>query len=129
MIKSAWDEAIRLGSFAAKIAMELQEDKGDKAKMPRSLETICQHLEYVITGNFRRSLSESNSKQPLSKSAARNNDNTRQFPPPMDLFDALLTELQAVAAAVTKQRRSPGRDSCRSSSGKLGNAAMMNGGH
>ena len=129
MIKSAWNEAIRLGSFATKIAMELQEDKGDKAKMPRSLETICQHLEYVITGNFRRSLTESTSKQPPSKSAARNNDNTRQFPPPMDLFDALLTELQAVAASVTKQRRSTGEDSRRSSSGKLGNAAMMNGGH
>ena len=92
LIKSAWDEAIRLGSRATKITVKLQvaAPSENATKMPRSLETICQHLEYVITGSFRGS---------SPRSAQGRSDNTRQFPPPIDMFDALLAELQTIAAA------------------------------
>lgn len=100
LIKSAWDEAVRLGGRATKLAVALQAASGNaSAKMPRSLETICQHLEYVITGNLRGS----NGKN--SKPANMRPDNTRQYPPPVDLFDQLLLELQSGASVVSAKAR------------------------
>lgn len=101
LIKSAWDEAVRLGSRATRLAVGLQSmgEKPSAAKMPRSLETICQHLEYVITGNLRTSNGKSS-----PQNCARP-DSTRQYPPPIDLFDQLLVELQCAASAVSKKAR------------------------
>jgi hypothetical protein len=112
LIKGAWDEAVRLGGQATKLAVALQCPPGGSTsspttKMPRCLETICQHLEHVITGNFRGSLTinSSSSQQGSNKSTnakqARGPDNTRQYPPPIDLFDQLLAELQLVAASAS----------------------------
>ena len=116
MIKSSWDEAIRLGGYATKLAAELQTTPGDGAaasgttKMPRCLETICQHLEHVITGNFRGALSSNGQRQHGTKPADAKQsrpDNTRQYPPPIDLFDQLLAELQSVAAVASAKSHSP----------------------
>lgn len=111
LIKGAWDEAIRLGSRATKITVKLQMAAAGKAngganhiggtatKMPRSLEIICQHLEYVITGSFRGNVPNTVGAQRKGRS-----ENTRQFPPPIDMFDTLLGELQAIAAASSRPR-------------------------
>ena len=111
LIKGAWDEAIRLGSRATKITVKLQMAAssdtngganhigGTTAKMPRSLEIICQHLEYVITGSFRGNVPRTAAAQRKGRS-----ENTRQFPPPTDMFDALLGELQVIAATSSRKR-------------------------
>lgn len=120
IIKSAWDEAIRLGSRATKVAVELQSfatttstTSGGSStvspKMPGSLEAICQHLEYVITGNFHRNHPHNKPQQQTTKGGGRT-DNTRTYPPPMDMFDILLAELQSIAAAASARchQQSPG---------------------
>jgi len=102
LIKSAWDDAIRLGSRATKVSVKLQgitlcDTSGRSSPhMPRSLETICQHLEYVITGSYRGDGSVSRGRN--------RSENTRQFPPPIDMFDNLLAELQTIAAVSSAKR-------------------------
>ncbi|CAB9513988.1 expressed unknown protein [Seminavis robusta] len=108
LIKGAWDEAVRLGSYATKLAVALQ--SGGTSKMPRCLETICQHLEYVITGNLRGGPKSSSSS---SSSKQGKPDNTRQYPPPIDLFDQLLAELQSVASAKSQASQQQQQQSVR----------------
>lgn len=85
-----------------------------KQHLSRSLETLCRHIDYVITGQFSRSLnragrggastvggggtgSSNNNNLNNNNPTTRHNHNHHHDPPPMDLFDLLLAELQSVA--------------------------------
>ena len=96
-------------------------------RMSRSLETLCRHIDYVITGQHRqlsgdgvgfRSRSHSHTTSNGTKNkhnvAHPVNSNARNTvvessheadPPPIDLFDSLLAELQAIAAASDYRRQ------------------------
>lgn len=69
MIRSAWESAAVLLARATRI----------RDKPSNSLETLCRHVDYVITGRFRDSVGMDHSCDP----------------PPADLFDPLLAELQS----------------------------------
>lgn len=82
MIRSAWDSATALLVRATHLANERD------GKRMRNLETLCQHVDYVITGRFR----------PLAEAGevAEHIESHHDYdPPPADLFDPLLTELQS----------------------------------
>jgi hypothetical protein len=83
MIRSAWDSAAVL--LARATTYLARKDK--HGKMSNSLETLCRHADYVITGRFR----------PLNETgeAAIDQMDRSYDPPPADLFDALLAELQS----------------------------------
>jgi hypothetical protein len=78
-----------------------------KRPMSRSLETLCRHIDYVITGRLRPlspvSSGDSNithtlsSPQLLSSQRVAAITMNRQDPAPVDLFDPLLSELQSLA--------------------------------
>ena len=75
----------------------------DVPKLSHSVSTLCRHIDYVITGRFRR---EQPSTAPGVAIAGANrvrtvsNDADHEFlPPPEDLFDRLLSELQIEAVA------------------------------
>jgi hypothetical protein len=80
MIRSAWDSAASLVVRATHLSHERN------GKRMRNLETLCQHVDYVITGRFR----------PLAKAAGEVMEHMERNvdPPPLNLFDPLLQELQ-----------------------------------
>lgn len=91
MVSGLWDQGSSLLALATHVALQIQ------PTMPSSLETLCRHIEYVLTGRFRRSLSHSTDLPPPER-APTNGATSRHEPPPSDLFDHLLTELQIHAA-------------------------------
>ena len=129
LVQASWDEATTLLTRAIQVAMEVTKQQQQQQQqqqhyaqqhqtMPRSLETLCRHIDYVITGQFRSSssllLSSSSSlssEQPTSEqrngtssklqdsthNSSRPTPTQRHDPPPMDLFDLLLAELQSIA--------------------------------
>ena len=81
----------------------------DVPKLSHSVNTLCRHIDYVITGRFRR-------EQPSAATGAAiaggnrvrtvSNDADHEFqPPPEDLFDRLLRELQIEAVAADRKQR------------------------
>ena len=81
MIRSAWDTAAVLVARATRLVRE------GNGKASNNLETLCRHVDYVITGRFR----------PLNETgeAAMDQVDRNLDPPPIDLLDALLAELQS----------------------------------
>jgi len=94
MIRSAWDLA------AVLLARATHFTRGHSGKPSNSLETLCRHVDYVITGRF-RSLNEVGevSIEQLERSCD---------PPPSDLFDALLAELQSACSSSHEKKKTNG---------------------
>jgi hypothetical protein len=141
MVLATWRAASSLLARATQVAMDVQassllgskwnhqnyhphhihsaspSNKEGKRTLSRSLETLCRHVDYVITGQFRQ-LSDggftatgaeaANGGGSGSKSRLGSHRGLDQShdPPPIDLFDLLLAELQSVAA-VTDYRLVP----------------------
>ena len=68
----------------------------------RSLETLCRHIDYVITGQFHHHehVVDSNNSvhdSSVGRTTHRPSHHNSNDPPPMDLFDMLLKELQNIA--------------------------------
>lgn len=86
-IQLAWDRAASLLDKATHVALEVQQYVLHQTKRPislsQSLETHCRHIDYVLTGKHR----------PIGSPTF---EMERQSPPPMDLFDLLLSELQSL---------------------------------
>jgi hypothetical protein len=91
MIRSAWDSAAALVVHAVHLAHERD------GKRMRNLETLCQHVDYVITGRFR----------PFAEAAGEVIEHVERNvdPPPASLFDPLLQELQSGYNAKGTQNR------------------------
>ncbi|KAG7366558.1 PH domain containing protein [Nitzschia inconspicua] len=100
MVQESWHTASELLGRATQIASLVQIDCGQgkiSRKHPsRSLDTLCHHIEFVITGQMRRRSagSPTSSATSMDVAAVHHPDD----PPPMDLFDRLLTELQQSAS-------------------------------
>lgn len=157
MISAAWDKATDLLIKSSQLAVQIQKKiretspaangksigfdlsaaKATQSAMPRSLETLCRHIDYVITGSFRsfdnaqkllqnsvlpcNSEGKSNSNLSIGKTDSvasiganlegncisgyqkiqqKQNEPRRDGkcdPPPADLFDSLIKELQLFA--------------------------------
>lgn len=89
-VQALWDTARSLLDEATRVAQILPESR---QKVHRSTETLCRHIEYVLTGCFRTM--EDNGTVHQSNGV---NSEKHQQPPPIDLFDALLRELELIAA-------------------------------
>ena len=85
MVRAAWDLGATL---LVQATTKLLTTKGHNA-----VETLCRHIDYVLTGRM-RSLSEVGT--PLQEELV---DKSRD-PPPSDLFDSLLAEFQKIATIV-----------------------------
>lgn len=87
-IQLAWDRAASLLDRATHVALEVQQYVLHQTKRPislsQSLETHCRHIDYVLTGKHRPMGSPTFEMERKSS------------PPPMDLFDLLLSELQSL---------------------------------
>ena len=92
LVQATWDMATALLSKATNVAMEIQKRSNAK-QLSRSLEVLCRHVDYVITGQHRQLLSEGGVEE-NGGSKQRNPE-----PPPIDLFDLLLAELQGFAGS------------------------------
>lgn len=91
LVQSTWGMATELLSTATDLATEIQRDNADNItkntkQISRSLEVLCRHVDYIIAGQKKQF---TNGESP-SKISQRGAD-----PPPMDLFDLLLSELQS----------------------------------
>jgi hypothetical protein len=73
LVQRTWDMTSSLLIKCTYLAMDIQND--NTKQLSRSLQVLCRHVEYVITGH-------------------RNKESRN--PPPMDLFDLLLTEFQSL---------------------------------
>ena len=93
IIQSTWSRAAELLTEATRLALQMQ------PKMPHSIETQSQHIDYIIHGRFR-----SNSCDQSTERADSSNErlpvHSVRDPPPTDLFDHLLSELQALVVRV-----------------------------
>ena len=94
IIRAAWDAAGAVLRTAAQLAKENNRD----GKRLRNMETLCRHVDYVITGKF-RSLEETTGETPMER-MDRHYD-----PPPVDLFDSLLAELQSMVGSGTTRAK------------------------
>ena len=136
MIHATWDRAAALLVRATHVGLTMTttrpakktsssslENKNhevhEEAKLSHSVDTLCRHIDYVITGRFRRGKdyqppsAMTVPQQPTPTTVLGNrvravsNDADHEFqPPPTDLFDHLLTELQIEAVAADHRRRS-----------------------
>jgi hypothetical protein len=95
LVQATWDMATALLSKATNVAMEIQQGS-DAKQISRSLEVLCRHVDYVITGQHRQLLAEGGFEANGSSARQRNPD-----PPPIDLFDLLLAELQSFVGSNT----------------------------
>lgn len=93
LVQTTWDMATKLLSKAIGVAMEIQKIS-DTKQLSRSLEVLCRHVEYVITGQHR----QSNVGRQRESGSSREHSSE---PPPMDLFDLLLAELQSIVGGNT----------------------------
>ena len=121
MIRSTWEQASALLARATHVALQVY------PKLSRSVETSCRHVDYIITGRFRSFSADAAdftastsaiSHPPLSEHSNNgeaphhHHHDPKSGPPPFDLFDHLLGELQTLAAnaVVTEQIASPTDD-------------------
>jgi hypothetical protein len=125
MIRAAWEHTAALLARVTHVALQVQSGPTDHKKPSRSIETQCRHIDYVITGRFRSSRSlngnelaatdsidavsrrlpngSGGSGSTIGSSSSSNNMNSTfgtnsHEPPPTDLFDSLLTEIQGLVA-------------------------------
>ena len=110
MIRSCWDQATALLARGTHIASYFQPHR-----LPSSLETLCRHIEFVITGHF-RPVNGSNGTDETVTSSTRPFSN--RSPPPIDLLDHLLAELQLHAANYMTETQSKTKDKQIDSNGK-----------
>jgi hypothetical protein len=96
LVQATWDMATALLSKATNVAMEIQQ-RSDAKQISRSLEVLCRHVDYVITGQHRQLLAEGGFEANGTSSARQRNPD----PPPIDLFDLLLAELQSFVGSNT----------------------------
>jgi hypothetical protein len=104
MIRATWEHAAALLARVSHVSLQVQSGSTDHKRPSRSIETQCRHIDYVITGRFRsaRSLNgelaaaDSMSSTGMSSTSGTN---SHDEPPPTDLFDSLLAELQGLAAS------------------------------
>ena len=125
-IRAAWEHTATLLARVTHVALQVQSGPTDHKKPSRSIETQCRHIDYVITGRFRSSRSLNGSELPTTDSvdtvsrrlpngssgggntigSGNNMSSTvganSHGPPPTDLFDSLLTELQALVASAAQ---------------------------
>eukprot|EP00980_Cylindrotheca_fusiformis_P002941 scaffold683_cov124-Cylindrotheca_fusiformis.AAC.10 len=93
LVQATWDMASTLLSKATNVAMDIQQST-DAKQISRSLEVLCRHVDYVITGQHRQVMAEGGLEE--------NGNGTRnREPPPIDLFDLLLSELQSLVGSTT----------------------------
>jgi hypothetical protein len=85
-IRACWTHAAALLARATHTVLQFQ------PKLSRSIETSCRHVEYVLTGRLRKGQNDLLSAQTLDH---------RIDPPPIDLFDHLLSELQQQMAQLS----------------------------
>jgi hypothetical protein len=124
MIRAAWEHTAALLARVTHVALQVQSGPTDHKKPSRSIETQCRHIDYVITGRFRSSRSLNGSelattdsidtvsrKLPNGSSGSNIGSSNGMSstlganshePPPSDLFDSLLTELQGLVASTTQ---------------------------
>jgi hypothetical protein len=127
MIRTAWEHTAALLARVTHVALQVQSGPTDHKKPSRSIETQCRHIDYVITGRFRSSRSLNGSELATtdsidtvsrrlpngssgggggSSSSSNNMSSTvganSHEPPPTDLFDSLLSELQGLVASTAQ---------------------------
>jgi hypothetical protein len=108
-VQATWDAAVALLTRATQVAMEVQSSSHHKnisqegKRMSKSLETLCRHVDYVITGQFRQ-LSDGQFTTGENGRRPTHGRDTSESPPPIDLFDLLLAELQAVTSDTNTRR-------------------------
>jgi hypothetical protein len=110
LVQAAWDTATNLLARATHVAMEVQ-TKGNhnhNKHLSRSLETLCRHVDYVITGQHRPLSPQGDFVVEGKEKNGRQKHTADGDPPPMDLFDLLLAELQSLAVASTRQHTNNG---------------------
>ena len=102
MILACWQQATVLLQEATDVGQFLL----SRTSQPhRNLETLLRHVEFVLTGRHRPVRATSgNSVASLSSAGGGGGDETshhdRNEPPPLDLFDALVKELQGLAVSM-----------------------------
>ena len=101
IIQSTWTRAAELLTEATRLALQMQ------PKMPHSIETQSQHIDYIIHGRF-RSNSCDQSKERVDSNRERLPVHSARDPPPADLFDHLLSELQALVGQVGGEKDASG---------------------
>lgn len=128
IVSGTWNYATGLLGRATQVAMEVQTTNSNNSSsgsgrsyhmLSRSLETLCKHVDYVITGQH-RTLSTLGLFEEASLGGARqqkeqqqnNSHNTivenQHTPPPIDLFDSLLAELQSVVISPSSRHHENG---------------------
>jgi PH domain len=139
MIQITWDQATALLSRARSLAVTLQvrssikhdndessNSENVRIKLSHGLDTLCRHIEFVLTGRMDHRKESSSSDllcttvnspglERLQDSAVENESGTTpsrnaESPPPADLFDHLLSELQSLAATADRRVVHPTRD-------------------
>jgi hypothetical protein len=106
MVQHSWHVASKLLGQATQLASLVQIGSGhghlSKKHSSRSLDTLCHHVEFVITGQIRRRNIGGSSLKAEATSIESSTDTAplhhADDPPPIDLFDNLLSELQQAAA-------------------------------
>jgi hypothetical protein len=134
MIRVTWDHAAALLARARSLALTLQvrsslkhdDDGGEPVRLSHGVDALCRHIEFVVTGRMLHSKDTSNSNRTVASDTALStreelppqdemplpltNCNT---PPPADLFDHLLAELQSLAANADRRIHHGDSDSYR----------------
>jgi PH domain len=114
MIRVTWDHAAALLARARSLALTLQvrsslkhdDDGGEPVRLSHGVDALCRHIEFVVTGRMLHS-KETNSNRTIASDTALSTQPQDDVsipstncttPPPADLFDHLLAELQSLAA-------------------------------
>ena len=96
MIRAAWDVCQMLLAKASSLLSPTTISSSNNNNLStKGIETQCRHIEYVLTGKRRRRLGGMEGTDTTNgHSAATTSIRPDKIPPPMDLFDNLLLELQ-----------------------------------
>jgi PH domain len=139
MIQVTWDQATALLSRARSLAITLQlrssikhdnDESSDvenvRIKLSHGVDTLCRHIEFVLTGRLdhRKEYSSSDLLSTTTNSpglerlpdptvgndSITGSSRNAESPPPADLFDHLLHELQSLAATADRRVIHPPRN-------------------
>jgi PH domain len=148
MIQITWQQATALLTRARSLAVTFQvrssikhdtEEQPDfekvRMKLSHGVDTLCRHIDFVLTGRLDYSTDYSTSSAVVVPAAGNipipernkdtttiglnNNNNSQRLPdgpPPADLFDHLLVELQSLAATADRRVVHSDKESMRSDS-------------
>lgn len=111
-VHAAWETASRLLDRSTHVALEVQQyahhqkqnQHQNQQSLSHSLETHCRHIDYVLTGQHRppRATSPQSSQSSIGGGSAQATFPGRNSPPPIDLFDLMLSELQGLIYTTKK---------------------------